>query len=102
MTTKVIFRKFKSTGEIIAFFPEIPGTVNYAEDCLSYMHIGQHGAASLYPDSTIPANKLEYNDLYNELVLIGYEDLKIYKRTSYKDFKIRYDSIKSVLNETIS
>ena len=43
--TKVIFRKLKD-GDIIALFPELPGDMNPYHTCESYMHVGQHGAAS--------------------------------------------------------
>lgn len=55
--TKVIFRMWKIGCEIIALFPEIAtDTIGY--NCQSFMHVGQHGAAS--PDAmlrdTKPAN----------------------------------------------
>jgi hypothetical protein len=75
---KVIFRKFKN-GEIIALFPELPGS-NKPSECLSYLHIGQHGSASifLYTDCKL-AKPEEYEELYNELIAIGYK-LQIVKR----------------------
>lgn len=82
--TKVIFRKFKD-GDIIALFPEIQADQNY-NNCQSYQHIGQHGAASYsLIDTTKPANEMEYQDLYNELTSIGY-NLKIQKRINKKWF----------------
>lgn len=72
----VIFRKWKDTGEVIAFLPTEPA--NYGM-CLSYMHIGQHGESDYYHllDKTIPANPEEYNDLLQELISIGYDpDIK--------------------------
>ena len=69
--TKVVFRKWKNEGDIIALFPEIdqgPGC------CLSYMHVGQHGEADYdhVIKKTIPANKEEYADLEKELSFVGY------------------------------
>ena len=93
MTTKVIFRKFKDNGDVIAFFPELPGT-NNPYDCQSYMHVGQHGAACLYPDDTVPATEQEYIELYKELVYIGYDDLKVYKRLNKNDLEARRKAIK--------
>lgn len=76
---RVIFRKFLDHREgdlgdgIIALFPDIP------EDrpgmVLSYMHIGQHGAASMRliggePRTTRPARPEEYADLKAELEAI--------------------------------
>ena len=74
--TRVIFRKLKKGGEVIAFFPdsdEPRGTI------MSYMHVGQHGAA-VYPHSgTVPAE--DYRDLFEELTGMGY-NLKVVKRLS--------------------
>ena len=69
---KVIFKKFPE-GDIIAIFPELLGTFD-PNDCLSYMHIGQHGAC----DSRLireleSASAEEYQDLWEELESIGYE-----------------------------
>lgn len=83
--TEVIFRKFK--GEIIALFPYIPE--KYGE-CLSYMHVGQHGTASLsiIRDSK-PTNEPDFKDLFNELTGIGY-NLKVIKRMSWKRYNTIY------------
>jgi hypothetical protein len=74
MKTKVIFRKWKGTGDVIALFPEVPGTVNPAH-CLSYERHGQHGAAHLAGviANTRPASPEESADLARELERIGYE-----------------------------
>ena len=80
--TKVIFRAWIYGNEIIALFPEIAGdTTGY--NCQSYMHVGQHGAASpnIIQD-TRPARPDEYKKLYEELTEIGY-NLKIIKRFRY-------------------
>jgi hypothetical protein len=65
--TTVIFREFD--GETVAFFPELPGSGRY--DCMSYMHIGQHGAATheFYEQTSAT---LEYDELLDELESIGY------------------------------
>lgn len=85
MKTKVIFKKIKwfhdSIETIEALFPE----EIESKDCiLGYAHIGQHseihkdflidGSKEDYSVKT--ATKKEYNDLYNELLYIGY-DLEI-------------------------
>lgn len=79
--TNVIFRKDES-GEITAFFPD---TYKLGE-LLCYQHIGQHSMASIgYYRKTKPATKEEYTSLLNELVnLVGYDDLIIRKRMSYR------------------
>lgn len=76
--TKVNFRKFKD-GDIIALFPEIQETNKYVD---SYMHIGQHGNADYNGviKNTTPATKEEYKPLLEELLYIGYKNLKVIKR----------------------
>ena len=79
--TKVIFRKFRKGGSVIALFPEIPGT-NELFSCLSYMHEGQHCTAgtgiTFYTD---PAKPEEYKDLLAELNNIGYNVVVVKKFT---------------------
>ena len=80
MKTKVVFRKFKKTGEVIALFPE--QHANAYGDIMSYMHTGQHGAASpriTHVDTTL-ATPDEYANLLAELKSIGYDDLQIIAR----------------------
>lgn len=69
--TKVIFRKDKKTGEVIAFFLE-----SYKNGTLMcYAHNGQHSTAELtYYWTTIKAKPLEYKELEKELIeLYGYQ-----------------------------
>lgn len=92
MTTKVIFRvdKRDNQQEIIAFFPAIAGDMNPYRTCQAYVHMGQHITADVhFSEWTHPATEAEYMPLYNELVSIGYDDLKICKRTSQKDLQER-------------
>ena len=73
MATKVIFRKFrKFGGEIIALFPEEPGSKVYL--CMSYQHFGQHGDADYIHcvANSRPARPEEYAALKAELQSIGY------------------------------
>lgn len=94
MTTKVIYRKFPE-GDVIALFPELPGDSS-PHTCLSYQHIGQHGAASTdLSRSTTPATPAEYADLERELQSIGYDDLKVYSRFTRQDFKARLNAIQT-------
>lgn len=75
--TKIIFRKDKRDGTIVAFFPDFEA--NYGR-IACYEHIGQHGEADLmyYWNDTKKATPEEYTDLYNELTnLVGYDDLTI-------------------------
>lgn len=82
---KVIFRKDKH-GEIVAFFPE--GSVNYG-NIMSYMHIGQHGEASLeFYQSTKKATYEEYKPLLVELMMIYHGcDLMVKQKLYYKDLR---------------
>lgn len=87
--TRVIFRKFKKGGEIIALFPELPGTRAWYADCASYMHIGQHGAASIDLASvTKKAEPHEIKPLAKELEGMGY-NLEIVARFTPQDLTAR-------------
>ena len=81
--TRVIFRVFKD-GEIIALFPDMHtgrGLIG------SYMHIGQHGDASpLIVNDTKLATREQYEELYKELVKIGY-CLNVCKKITRKHIK---------------
>ncbi len=85
---KVIFRKWKEYGDIIALFPEIAvDTTGYY--CQSYMHAGQHSPAS--PDivtDTQPATPAEYKKLFAKLTELGY-NLEVIKRFRQSHQKIR-------------
>ena len=84
---KVIFRKFED-GQVIAIFPEVPATM-HVDECLSYMHIGQHGACSeSLIDELERAKSSEYGDLFDELESIGYK-LHIVEDISPEMIKIR-------------
>lgn len=78
--TPTIFRRYRD-GDIIALFPTIPADPQ--GHCLSYVHVGQHGAAD--PGHVIahtrPARPDEYADLLHELAGIGYEVRPILRRT---------------------
>lgn len=80
---KVIIRKIKD-GQVIAFLPEFHVQRG---NIMSYMHIGQHGEASLdFYYSTEKANMQEYEPLLNELKAV-YDDciLTVRQKLSYKD-----------------
>lgn len=84
--TKVIFRKLPD-GEIIALFPELPGT-NDPATCLSYMH-ARHGSASGLYVLGKPAAPEESATLARELAGIGYimETIKRFPATAYETRK---------------
>lgn len=93
MMTKVIFRKFKN-GEVIALFPQEPATRDGWE-CMSYMHVGQHGSADpMIVHGTKPAKWAEFVELLRELQSIGYNDLKLCKKFTQEDYKVRKERAK--------
>ena len=71
MKTKVIYRQWDD-GSIIALFPELPVDQS-TDNCLSYEHVGQHGAAN--PAHVIAGSKRVNGipELHYELINIGYE-----------------------------
>lgn len=92
--TKIIFRKFKD--EILALFPELPGTYN-PNTCCCYAHVGQHSSVNydMIIANSKPATPDEYNDLLYELKhYVGYENIRVMKKASYKSYLIRRESIK--------
>jgi len=84
MTIPIIFRKFNKGGDIIAIFPKILS--DNRGNLESYQHIGQHGpcAPDLLQNITKKATKEEYQPLLNELISLGYDDLKIISRRTPK------------------
>lgn len=71
---RVVFRKWKGSGDIIAFFldqPEGPG------HCMAYEHVGQHGAGAYPHPQTDPAEPWEYEELLRELIQRGYDNLRV-------------------------
>ena len=89
--TKVIFRTFypEKGGEVIAIFPELAGDSNPYRTCMSYMHVGQHGAVSLdYTEFTFPSRADEVEPLKRELESLGY-DLKVIKRMRQDHLRLR-------------
>lgn len=75
-TTKVVFRKYKDNGAILALFPEVDEG-NYK--CSCYERIGQHGSADYQHCISItkPAKPDEFESLKKELESRGYNlDIK--------------------------
>ena len=92
MKTATIFRTFK-TGEVVALFPEIPGT-NDPWTCLSYQHVGQHSSASVdLTDYTRPSTPDEVKLLAPELTGIGYDVRQVHRRTRSHNMA-RLDALK--------
>ena len=94
-TVRVIFRKFKEGGDIIALFPLELGT-NDALTCQDYMHWGQHGSANYIHviEMTTPATPGEYNDLLQELKRIGYDNIKVLQRAPSGHMQVRVDLLR--------
>ena len=89
--TKVIFKILE--GQVIAFMPALIGDNDYFNTCESYMHIGQHSSADVELCSRLkPASLEQYTPLLNELVSIGYDDIKIAKRVQYADYEARKEA----------
>jgi hypothetical protein len=67
--------------EVIALFPTLPGTYD-PTTCLSYMHVGQHGAAAVsLVVRTRLARRAEYLPLRRELEAAPYRyRLKLARR----------------------
>jgi hypothetical protein len=92
--TKVVFRKFK--GEILALFPEEPGTIDPIT-CSCYTHIGQHSSAGYYGviTSSEPATDAEAADLKAELESLGYS-LQVYRRSPSDAYQKRKGQIQKL------
>lgn len=91
--TKVIFRKDKKCGEIVAMFPAVAGT-NDLWTCSCYVHLGQHGSASVdYVRASRLAKPAQYRPLANELRRIGYK-LGIRRRFTRADLAARKEQLK--------
>ena len=89
--TKVIFRQFKDgEHEVIAFFPELCGSY-LPNTCMSYLHVGQHGAADVRVarERTRPAHPSNYAPLKAELESLGYNLQVVYRFTQAAQEKRR-------------
>lgn len=101
-TTIVVFRKWNQTngGDIIALFPEEVAAMD-SSVCSSYMHLGQHSAASVNLCSsrrTVRAREDEYKDLAKELTDLGYV-LEVKLKAGSRHYrKVREAEIKRLRN----
>lgn len=78
MATLVKF--LKKNDEVFAYFPQLNYNKHLYGNTLktSYAHIGQHSACSKeYANEAVMASKEEYQPLLEELVSIGYDNLKV-------------------------
>lgn len=93
LPTKVVFKKFKRGGDVIALFTQEPGT-NDPSTCQIYQHVGQHGDMDLRHKSmltTCPPK--EYAALKAELEAIGYT-LVVYQNITAGDKRIRANKLR--------
>jgi len=92
---RVVFRKWRDTGSVIALFPEIPTDLQ-GWYCEAYEHVGQHGGADYHGviRATRPAKPTEYRSLANELDGIGYR-VKPVKRASSRHHEQRRKEARS-------
>ena len=88
--TQVIFRvdntkDFK--GTIFALFPYIQGTNKFGT-VLSYQHLGQHSTVDYNHciRTSKPATQEQYQELFNELVNQGYDDLEVVHKQNFSKY----------------
>jgi hypothetical protein len=97
----VIFRKWKSTGDVLAIMPTLSADVYKHWLCDSYMHVGQHGACNLQEviPKTVLATEEEYRNLKAELERYPYfYNFKVYQRETPKMRKQRESAYKEWRN----
>jgi len=95
--TKVIFRFWKASDNVIAIFPELCGT-NEVHTCQSYEHLGQHGSCNPYMivDNSRLAKPEEYADLKAELENHCGYNLEVIKRNNQKFIQVRREQLQRV------
>lgn len=93
---RVIFRKYKDSGDIVAIFPRQLGT-NDPHTCACYEHVGQHGSCDPWHmlRLTKAAKPPEFAALKSELESIGYT-LELRARMRHHDHKARVKELKRI------
>lgn len=81
--TLVLFRKNLRGGDVVAVFPFLNASEGYIT---SYAHVGQHSACSweYVREDTMPASREDYEELRQELLDIGYENIIVINRLPAK------------------
>lgn len=89
---RVVFRRWRDTGTLIALFPELPAD-NRGIYCDAYETMGQHGGADYFGviRATKPVTLREANDLAKELSRIGYSLVPI-KGATYRHHEARRET----------
>lgn len=94
LPTKVVFKKFKRGGDVIALFTQEPGT-NDPHTCQIYQHVGQHCTMDLRHKSMLTTClPKEYEGLKAELESIGYT-LVVYQNITAGDMRVRETKLRS-------
>ena len=93
---RVIFRRWRDTGTLIALFPGLPADYE-GWFCDAYEHVGQHGGADYHGviQATQPVNVEEAAPLAEELERIGYV-LQPIKRASDRVHEARRTTARSL------
>jgi len=93
---KVVSRRWRECGSIIALFPEIPADI-CGVYCEAYEHVGQHGGADYWGviQATVPAQRHEADDLAEELTSIGYS-LRPIRRGSWRHHDKRRQAAREI------
>jgi hypothetical protein len=89
----VLFRLEEQSGEVLAIFPELPGTLR-PDTCTGYAHLGQHTEVALeyIRAQTTAATPAQYRPLARELRQRGYR-LRIRQRISPQMHRARQAAI---------
>lgn len=92
---RVVFRRWKDGGEVIALFPELPADA-HGYFCDTYMQVGQHGGADYYGviRESFPVRPSESAILARELRRIGYR-LKPIRRASWQHHEQRREAARA-------
>lgn len=93
LPTKVVFKKFKRGGDVIALFVQEPGTID-PSTCVIYQHVGQHGSMDMRHKSMLThCLPKEYANLKAELERIGYT-LVVYQNITAADQRVRANKLR--------
>jgi hypothetical protein len=79
---RVVFRKFRHDGAVIALLPDQYNPRN--GNIGSYMELGQHAETAPDFGDTVAADPSEYGPLLGELRRQGYSNLKVVKRLTIR------------------
>jgi hypothetical protein len=78
---KVVFRKLKRCGSVIAVFPEV--MIDPDEGHIAFYRDATDVGGAVYGRlmrRSVPASEREYTPLFEKLVRAGYDNMKVMKR----------------------